>query len=50
MVKSAEGVIEEAETFTGIVRKIIDIKPRIKRKSYSVTQWEKKGIDLEPFI
>ena len=49
MAKSAVGVVEDAETFTGVIRRLIICRPRIKRKSYAVTQWENGAPGFEGF-
>jgi len=49
MSKSAKGIAEDAETFTGVARKIIICDPKIRRKSFGVTQWENGEPDLEGF-
>jgi hypothetical protein len=50
MTKSAEGIVEKATTFTGTVRKIVIIQPKIKSKTFGLTQWEKETPNTEGFM
>jgi hypothetical protein len=50
MSKSAEGVVEKAVTFTGVVQRVIIAPPKIKKKIFSVTQWEKRKSEFKGFI
>jgi len=50
MPNSAEGTVDKATAFTGVVRKVIISRPKIKRRTYGVTQWEKGTPGCEGFI
>ena len=49
MSKSAEGIVEKAVTWNGVIRRVIIAPPKIKRKIFSVTQWEKETSEFEGF-